>query len=207
MALTEIEEKILKAAKEEFIAKGRDGARMQEIAKTAGVNKTLIFYYFRSKEKIFSLVIGEIIRDLLGSIFKVLKDNQNFKNFLMELIEEYMKLINKNHNIINFLFWELKRNPEIIKLIQNKISDILSSNFYVFLKERMEEAYGRGEIKKVDPMNFFINLVSLSGFIYLNLNIFTVAFNLTDEQTNQLLVINRKEEIFRLLWNDIKLEP
>ena len=77
MALTEIEEKILKAAKEVFIAKGRDGARMQEIAKVAGVNKTLIFYYFRSKGKIFSLVIGEIIRDLIGPISKVSKYNQN----------------------------------------------------------------------------------------------------------------------------------
>jgi TetR/AcrR family transcriptional regulator len=202
MALTEIEEKILKAAKEVFIAKGWDGARVQEIAEAAGVNKTLIFYYFRSKEKIFSIVIEDIIGDLFDSVSRISKDSENFKNFLMKLIEGYIELINKYHGIINFLFWELKRNPEIIKIIKSK----MSTNFYKLLEEKMEEAQRRGEIKKVDPLNFFINFMSLSGYIFINLDIFIITFNLTDEQTKKKFLSGRKAEIFRLLWNDIKLE-
>ena len=45
--------KILKAAKEVFIIKGFEGSRMQEIADTAGINKSLLHYYFRTKDNLF----------------------------------------------------------------------------------------------------------------------------------------------------------
>ena len=44
------EEKIIDAATDVFVQKGMDGARMQEIADLAGINKALLHYYFRSKE-------------------------------------------------------------------------------------------------------------------------------------------------------------
>ena len=47
------EEKILAAAKKVFVLKGMAGARMQDIADEAGINKALLHYYFRSKEKLF----------------------------------------------------------------------------------------------------------------------------------------------------------
>ena len=50
------EEKILEAAKEVFMKYGLYGARMQDIADTAGINKALLHYYFRSKEKLFDAV-------------------------------------------------------------------------------------------------------------------------------------------------------
>jgi AcrR family transcriptional regulator len=50
------EEKILEAAAQEFIQKGRSGARMQEIANNAGINKALLHYYYRSKDMLFESV-------------------------------------------------------------------------------------------------------------------------------------------------------
>ena len=53
------ESRILEAAKEVFIAKGFDGARMQEIADTAEINKALLHYYFRNKDKLFEAVFED----------------------------------------------------------------------------------------------------------------------------------------------------
>ena len=50
------EQTILEAAKKIFIHKGMDGARMQEIADEAGINKALLHYYFRSKDKLFEAI-------------------------------------------------------------------------------------------------------------------------------------------------------
>jgi AcrR family transcriptional regulator len=59
------EDRIVDAAKTVFINKGKDGARMQEIANEAGINKALLHYYFRTKnklfEKVFSLVFGDVL--------------------------------------------------------------------------------------------------------------------------------------------------
>ena len=50
------EEKILAAAKKVFTRNGMDGARMQDIADEAGINKALLHYYFRSKDKLFQVI-------------------------------------------------------------------------------------------------------------------------------------------------------
>ena len=59
------EEKILDAAMEVFIQKGKAGARMQEIADEAGINKALLHYYYRSKDKLFESVFGVVVKKLI----------------------------------------------------------------------------------------------------------------------------------------------
>ena len=54
-------EKIIKVAFQVFVEKGYDGARMQEIAEKAGVNKAMIYYYFNSKELLFEKIITETL--------------------------------------------------------------------------------------------------------------------------------------------------
>ncbi len=51
------EEKILMAARQIFIDRGMDGARMQDIADAAGINKAMLHYYFRSKEKLYGTIV------------------------------------------------------------------------------------------------------------------------------------------------------
>jgi len=52
------EDKIVEAAKKVFIQKGMDGARMQQIADEAGINKALLHYYFRTKNKLFEKIFS-----------------------------------------------------------------------------------------------------------------------------------------------------
>ncbi|HNA17232.1 MAG TPA: helix-turn-helix domain-containing protein, partial [Ferruginibacter sp.] len=53
------EQKILESARNVFIQKGLAGARMQDIADHAGVNKALLHYYFTSKDKLFNIVFEQ----------------------------------------------------------------------------------------------------------------------------------------------------
>lgn len=64
-AIENAEQKILTAARNVFIRKGFAGARMQEIADEAGINKALLHYYFRSKEKLFEVIFKESFGKLL----------------------------------------------------------------------------------------------------------------------------------------------
>ena len=60
------EEKIFEAATEVFEEKGMDGARMQDIANHAGINKSLLHYYFRTKDHLFNAVFEK----LAGKMFR-----------------------------------------------------------------------------------------------------------------------------------------
>ncbi|HOI50037.1 MAG TPA: helix-turn-helix domain-containing protein, partial [Prolixibacteraceae bacterium] len=64
------EDKILDAAHEVFLRKGMDGARMQEIADEAGINKALLHYYFRSKEKLFEAILATVLKKAFPNILK-----------------------------------------------------------------------------------------------------------------------------------------
>ena len=99
------EEKIIKAAAEVFMEKGRDGARMQEIADIAGINKALLHYYFRSKEKLFSKVFYLEIPKIISNIFEAYEDTDDFKKFLESFISKYIDNIYPRKNMMRFLLW------------------------------------------------------------------------------------------------------
>ena len=69
---------ILNAAKRIFQQKGMDGARMQEIADEAGINKALLHYYYRSKQLLFESVFKSAFLLLAPQLNKVLNDALDF---------------------------------------------------------------------------------------------------------------------------------
>src|SRR5437762_14310385 len=67
------EEKILAAARKAFLSKGLSGARMQDIADEAGINKALLHYYFKNKEQLFENIFTMLTKgfwDQISSIFE-----------------------------------------------------------------------------------------------------------------------------------------
>ena len=88
------EEKIIEAATKIFLEKGKDGARMQEIADRAGINKALLHYYFRSKEKLYQEVFSNELKHFFTSILGTIKERQDFKEFIQTFINpRSMKLL------------------------------------------------------------------------------------------------------------------
>ena len=67
------EQTILQAAKKVFIQKGMEGARMQEIADEAGINKALLHYYFRSKDKLFEAIFQDAILKFIPDMMEMLQ--------------------------------------------------------------------------------------------------------------------------------------
>ena len=66
----ETKEKIIRVAHEVFLEKGLQGARMQEIADRAGINKALLHYYFRSKQSLFDAVFENVVKEVIPKFSK-----------------------------------------------------------------------------------------------------------------------------------------
>ena len=79
------EERIFEAARKVFARKGRDGARMQEIADEAGINRALLHYYFRSKQGLFEAVFEYMFEQYMRSFDAVLEHGQPFGDLLRRL--------------------------------------------------------------------------------------------------------------------------
>lgn len=143
------EEKIFEAAKTVFSERGMDGARMQEIADLAGINKSLLHYYFRTKEKLFNAVFDDIARMTFvkfASIFaRELPLEEKIKYFFSEHIE-FMKL---NPGLPIFILNEINRNPERMKKLIEKID--YSSIWKVIWTDLDEENLKREYPLRIKP--------------------------------------------------------
>lgn len=109
------EKKILEAAKEVFQQKGMDGARMQEIANAAGINKAMLHYYFRSKQLLFEAVFKNAFSLLSPQLNKVLNDDSSIEEKVKSFTHNYISFMKKHPYLPNFIIQESNRNPAFLR--------------------------------------------------------------------------------------------
>lgn len=134
------EEKIFEAATDVFVDKGMDGARMQDIATHAGINKALLHYYFRTKDQLFNGVFEMIARKVLKKFAPVFDENLSLEAKIRFFFREHITFLQENPRLPGFLLNEVNRNPDRIKkLLKNVDFDILWSKLYEQHKEELEK--------------------------------------------------------------------
>lgn len=178
------EEKIIASARQVFILKGMDGARMQEIADQAGINKALLHYYFRSKDQLFRKVFEDVFNNVVEMIDKTFNTKpESFDEFLELFVTNYINLIRQKPFIIQFVLHELNRNPErIVGLIKSSKIDISKLRLLISEKTQNEEK------NKLDPIQIIVNVLSMCLFPFLARPIIKeVLFNGSDEQFETFL--------------------
>lgn len=153
------EEKILAAATNVFVVKGMDGARMQEIADEAGINKALLHYYFRSKERLFEAIFGKVIQFAFPKITQIAKSDMDFVTKLDLVIDAYIELLRTHPFIPGFVLKELNRDPSgLFKLVVK-----FGLNPQVII-DQIEAAMDKGEIIRMDPRHLGMNIISMCVF-------------------------------------------
>lgn len=153
------EEKILEAATNVFVTKGMEGARMQEIADEAGINKALLHYYFRSKERLFETIFSNVINMAFPKLTQIIKSDAPFVSKMEQFIDAYIDLLRKHPFIPVFVLKELNRDPSgLFKLaIKFGLNPLVAIN-------QLQEAMDRGEIIRMDPRHLAVNIVSMCIF-------------------------------------------
>ncbi|SFF03588.1 TetR/AcrR family transcriptional regulator [Thermoflexibacter ruber] len=193
------EEKILAAARSVFTKKGMSGARMQDIADEAGINKALLHYYFRSKEKLFDRIFEEASNKMFSILNSIIADEKlSVREKIKDLIENYINMAIANPYIPAFVMGEANQNPDFIKeYLIKKIS------VHKQLIAHFQEAISLGEIKPTNPVQLFMNVMSLAVFPFIVRPIFQAGFGVTDEQFNALME-QRKKHLVEFIMAAIK---
>jgi TetR/AcrR family transcriptional regulator len=184
------EEKIKKAASEVFLLKGLDGARMQEIADKAGINKALLHYYYRNKEQLFQSVFEDKLLSFLPKIFQVFHSEQSIEDKVNILAERYIDFLKVNPELPHFVLGELQRRPE--RLFE-KIDAKLSMNIDVIGQQLKKEAE-EGRIRPIAPQHFMANLLSMIVFPFIASPLFMKVFRY-DKDAYYAYLDHRKKEV------------
>ena len=155
------EEKIFDAATEVFIEKGMDGARMQDIANHAGINKALLHYYYRTKDHLFNAVFEKIAGQMFKKFAPVLDKNLSLEEKIRFFLMTHIAFMQKNPRLPSFILNEVNRNPERIrKLIQS--FDIFK--LWTTLEAQHKEELKRYNITKENLPQFMTTIAGMSVF-------------------------------------------
>lgn len=157
----ETQENILEAARKIFAQKGLAGARMQEIADSAGINKALLHYYYRSKEKLFEQIFEEAFKKLARPLAAFLADDSELFQKIRNICRHYNKILVEYPFLPNFIINEVNTDPSrILKLIN--VEGIMAGKEKTLTQ--ISKAIKNGEIREIDPRELILNIISLSIF-------------------------------------------
>ncbi len=153
------ETQILDAARKVFLENGFDGTTMQMIAGEAGINKALLHYYYRSKDRLFEAIFIEAFSRMIPNLMKIFVSELNFEDKIRAFVETYIGALRENPQIPLFILHELHRNPgRIIELIQS--TGLNPSIFFTLVEEQIQ----KGAINRIDPRQLIVNMLALCIF-------------------------------------------
>lgn len=196
------EQKVLDAARRVFHHRGFTGARMEEIANKAGINKALLHYYYRSKERLFDEVFKEAVMGFLPRLMEILGAEMPLDMKVYKVVDFYCNTLIKNRDIPVFVLAELRQNPA-------KVVEVISDQAHLSLEKfvkQIQNEIAQGRIKPVDPKHFFANLVSLTIFPFVAEPLLLKMFDL-DEKDFQDFIEERKRVIPEILLGSVKHTP
>lgn len=193
------EVQILNAAKNVFQTKGMDGARMQEIADKAGINKSMLHYYYRSKQLLFEAVFTNAFSLLAPQLNAILNDESSIDEKIKNFTSNYISFIIKHPYLPNFIIQELNRNQDFILKLKNNNGFPNLNKF----KIQVDQDVKKGIIKPISAEQLFINILALNVFPFVAKPLI-MAFTNTNNKDYKQLMEDRKIEVANFIINSIK---
>jgi len=193
------ENRILNAAKEVFIAKGFDGARMQEIADIADINKALLHYYFRSKDKLFEAVFKETLLQIGPMILSFVNEPIPLEVKIWKFVDEYIEIIKNNPKLPLFILNEIHVNPDRVLNFLN-IGAFLDTDI---MQEQLNKETELNNLDGIDVKHFVVNILSMTIFPFIGKPIMQKTLKIKEEDWEKFLE-ERKRIIPQTIMNWIK---
>lgn len=187
-------EKLLQAATELFLKKGVDRVGVREIAAKAGINLSLMNYYFQSKEKLLEHIFENIIIAKASHLKDILDSNTPLEDKIRNYSASYIDLLIENPLLVPFFMTILHRNPDKIIAMQSSRS---LYNSEIFCNQIETEAK-LGKIKPIDPEQLYISMISLIIFPFAIKDLIADRNNFSKAQFKEF-VLNRKDIVANLL--------
>ncbi len=193
------EQTILEAAKKIFIRKGMDGARMQEIADEAGINKALLHYYFRSKDKLFEAIFQDAILKFIPGMMEMLQSDLPLFKKIEIFTGNYIDAFIENPFIPGFIMHELSRDPSKIAMMV-KNSGVSPEAFISQINKEIKA----GSIVPIDPYHLIVNILSMCIFPFAARPILLNVLFRNDPEALAGFIAKRKKEVPEFIINAIR---
>ena len=152
---------ILREAEREFSEKGFFGARVDEIARHASVNKALIYAYFGSKKELYKTVLFDVY-DRLRLVEQeiIADDSSDYREKLRKFVERYYRFLQQNPTYVRMVMWENLNHAEYF--IEGEVYTT-KDPILCALERIYEDACNDHKVlDSIDPKQLMITLIGVS---------------------------------------------
>lgn len=195
------EELILNAAIKVFTRKGFAGARMEEIAKEAGINRALLHYYFRDKETMFNLIFETKFKEFFTGLFGAFQSDAPFFEKIKRIIDHEITVLSKHPDLARFVIMEIAQQPDRLIQFGQKLGlnpRMMLENFQKEIQQNVLE----GKIRPIDGRQLLMNIISICIYPFVAKSIIKTMMQM-DENTFLDLMGKRKKDAYEFIINAI----
>ena len=156
---------ILDAAVREFAREGVAGARTDAIARLAGVNKALLYYYFKDKEALYQAVLDEVFSGVRTAIHNALSQSLPPRRRLEAYVSAHFNYIATHppyHRLVHAEFLRAGRDPSRLERVAKQYFRPVFSELAALLKEGEQS----GDFRPVNPVHFIPSMISVIVFYF-----------------------------------------
>lgn len=201
------EQRILDAAHLVFLRRGTAGARMQEIADEAGVNKALLHYYFRSKERLAAAVFERVARRLFGPLLAILGSDASIEEKIERLVDHYLLTLSDSPYLPGYVLSELNHQPDrifrLVELVTGLPVDGFGVRVFGKLGEQIDDRVRAGLMRPITAPQLAINVLSLCLFPFAAQPLVRVCFG-WDEEGFAAFIAERRRELPAFVLNALR---
>jgi len=201
------ETRILEAARAVFTRAGTAGARMQDIAREAGVNQALLHYYFRSKQALADRVFRDAATTLLAALPGVVRQDATLEELLRTFVRTYIDTVRKTPFLPAYMAAEAHHNPERVLAIVESVTGVdphdKSPKLLRSVQAMIDARVASGEMRPIRAEHLIINTISLLAFPFVARSILGVVHAMDDEAFDRFLD-ERRDELPRFLLNAVR---
>ena len=176
-------QRILTGALDVFKSKGLEGATMDEIANQSGFGKATLYYYFKSKEDVFSAILEEGWISIWESLEPIIADQKSPRQAFINLLIKIAEIAQDRPGLFEFLF----NAPKAIKLEKQPWKEY-QHRLYAVIQGLLEDGVKAGEFPKIKPELMFKALGGLfMGLVFMGDKKEPVSEKDVEKLLNQLI--------------------
>ncbi len=193
-------QKILNTATDLFLEKGVDRVGVREIAATAGINLSLMNYYFQSKERLFEIIFDMLVKDKAFMLRDILESDQTIEEKIRSYTHTYIDILLEKPILVSFALSAIHRDPDKIKTMGSVLALYNSEKFCNHLATEAEA----GRIRNVDPEQLYISMISMILFPFAIKELITDRNGFSNKQYINFIK-QRKEHVTDILLVYLKV--
>jgi len=176
---------ILKTARKHFVQNGFVATRMQDIADEAGINKALLHYYFRSKNKLYQQILESILDEVMPKLAKALEHDGSFWERMDKIVHAYIEMLLEQPDIPFFIMTELsQQRATFVEHLKKRAHFFPAMQSFI---GQMAEEMQQGNIRTVPPLHLLLNLLGMTVFPFIAKPVFCTIFDYSDKGFEELM--------------------